>query len=123
MPEISLAAKLGVSRSTARKALQLLEEEGYISRTAGRGSFVEAPESYLGAQANKLCAALALIAPSCAENGQVRSLCQGFLCAALDANCAAVILPSDLIGRDERMLFLQQRAQGLKGLGLVCAGL
>lgn len=40
LPEIELAKQRGVSRSTARKALQSLEQEGLISRTAGRGSFV-----------------------------------------------------------------------------------
>lgn len=41
LPEIELAHQSGVSRSTARKALQALEMEGYLSRTAGRGSFVK----------------------------------------------------------------------------------
>mgnify|MGYP001132239742 CR=1 FL=1 len=39
-PEINLATDFGVSRETIRQALEPLEEEGLISRTRGRGSFV-----------------------------------------------------------------------------------
>lgn len=37
--ENSLARHFGVSRMTARRALQELEQEGYLSRQRGRGSF------------------------------------------------------------------------------------
>lgn len=37
--ENALAAHFGVSRMTARRALQELEQEGYLSRQRGRGSF------------------------------------------------------------------------------------
>lgn len=39
--EIELAETFYVSRITIQKAMQLLKSEGYISRTAGRGTFVE----------------------------------------------------------------------------------
>lgn len=37
--ENALAAHFGVSRMTARRALQELQQEGYLSRQQGRGSF------------------------------------------------------------------------------------
>lgn len=39
--ELELAEMYYVSRITIQKAMQLLKSEGYISRTAGRGTFVE----------------------------------------------------------------------------------
>ena len=38
--EKELAGKYGVSRITSKKALELLEENGYVTRMPGRGSFV-----------------------------------------------------------------------------------
>ena len=40
-PETELADSFYVSRITIRKAMQLLKKDGYISRTAGRGTYVE----------------------------------------------------------------------------------
>ena len=39
--EMDLTKEFYVSRTTVQKAMQLLLKEGYISRTAGRGTFVE----------------------------------------------------------------------------------
>ncbi len=39
--ELELAESFYVSRITIQKAMQLLKNEGYISRTAGKGTFVE----------------------------------------------------------------------------------
>jgi len=44
-PEVDLAREFGVSRETLRQALEPLERDGLISRTRGRGSFVEARAS------------------------------------------------------------------------------
>lgn len=41
-PERALAAELGVGRRSLRRALDVLEEEGRISRRQGRGTFVTA---------------------------------------------------------------------------------
>jgi len=38
-PEPELASELGVSRSTLREALRSLEEDGFVSRTRGLGTF------------------------------------------------------------------------------------
>lgn len=43
--EPKLAAELGVSRGILREALRLLEEDGFIFRKAGRGTFVRMPRS------------------------------------------------------------------------------
>jgi len=41
-PERMLASELGVGRRSLRRALEVLEQEGHISRRQGRGTFVEA---------------------------------------------------------------------------------
>lgn len=38
--EMELVSKFGVSRATVRRAMQELEQDGYINRAAGRGTFV-----------------------------------------------------------------------------------
>ena len=44
-PERSLAIELGVGRRALRRALQVLEDEGRITRHQGRGTFVKASDS------------------------------------------------------------------------------
>lgn len=42
-PERILASELGVGRRSLRRALDILEQEGRISRQQGRGTFIHAP--------------------------------------------------------------------------------
>lgn len=44
-PERILANELGVGRRSLRRALDILEQEGRISRQQGRGTFIQAPAS------------------------------------------------------------------------------
>src|SRR5882724_2896238 len=39
-PERSLASELGIGRRSLRRALNILEQEGHISRHQGRGTFI-----------------------------------------------------------------------------------
>ncbi len=39
-PEMDLMHEYGISRATVRRALQEMEQEGYIQRTPGRGTVV-----------------------------------------------------------------------------------
>jgi GntR family transcriptional regulator of arabinose operon len=90
VPEIELAKQLGVSRSTARKALQCLTDEGYISRTAGRGSFVLERK-----RGDRMPGGRVLELAVCSVNiaGAGSELARGFLCEALGAGCATVAWP------------------------------
>ena len=45
--EIQLAAELGVSRSTLREGLRLLQEAGYLQIKNGVGSFVRLPDGLI----------------------------------------------------------------------------
>lgn len=47
--EAELSARFGVSRNTVRKAMELLEAEGYLSRRRGVGAIVEKPALGLAA--------------------------------------------------------------------------
>lgn len=40
-PEITISAKYGYSRMTVNKAMKDLEKQGYVTRIAGRGTFVK----------------------------------------------------------------------------------
>jgi hypothetical protein len=90
VPEIDLAKQLGVSRSTARKALQCLTDAGLISRTAGRGSFV-LPQRGRGRFSGSRVLELAICPPESALAGS--ELARGFLHESLHAGCAAVAWP------------------------------
>lgn len=90
VPEIELAKQLGVSRSTARKALQCLTDDGFISRTAGRGSFVLPRRMREGMPGGRILE----LAICSAEHSAVGSeLARGFLGETLAAGCAAVAWP------------------------------
>ena len=40
-PEIQISEKYGYSRMTVNKAMKNLEKQGYVTRIAGRGTFVK----------------------------------------------------------------------------------
>jgi len=90
LPEVDLARQLGVSRSTARKALQGLEQAGLISRTAGRGSFVRAARLAPGAAGAHF---LLRLAPSVVLSAP--ALILGFIEEAATAGIGVLLDPSD----------------------------
>lgn len=49
-PERALAAQFAVARNTVRRALDTLEEGGYLSRHVGRGTFITAREAEAGSR-------------------------------------------------------------------------
>lgn len=53
-PESDLAEMLGVSRTTVRAALQVLEHDGIVDRTPGRGTVVRLPEDPLSLSLQRL---------------------------------------------------------------------
>lgn len=100
LPEIELAQQSGVSRSTARKALQALEMEGYLSRTAGRGSFVKARHrGDSGALEDRGTMALTLFK----VHGELHSaqILQGFMVYASSHGFHALLHPQIIEGSDE----------------------
>jgi GntR family transcriptional regulator len=44
--EPALMQEFGVARDTARKAVRLLRDEGYVTTTKGLGSFVTDPDNW-----------------------------------------------------------------------------
>ena len=49
-PERMLAAQFAVARNTVRRALDALEDGGYLTRHVGRGTFIQPRQTTLGAQ-------------------------------------------------------------------------
>jgi DNA-binding FadR family transcriptional regulator len=52
-PERSLASELGVGRRSLRRALEVLEREGRISRHQGRGTFINGANGHAGGDLGK----------------------------------------------------------------------
>jgi DNA-binding LacI/PurR family transcriptional regulator len=118
LPEIELAKQVGVSRSTARKALQGLEMEGYITRTAGRGSFVKAPrrDDANAVQAGR--GTLAITLPQIERFNHAGQIVQGFLNSALSNGFHAVMHPPISPVMDEFEYLVNVRRSGIDGWAL-----
>ncbi|HNT86882.1 MAG TPA: GntR family transcriptional regulator [Candidatus Hydrogenedentes bacterium] len=101
LPEIELAKQMGVSRSTARKALQGLEMEGYLSRTAGRGSFVKARRPRSGESQAFSRGTLAASVCALAGSDHADKLMQGFIHQAIASGYQALVPPYWGDGLDE----------------------
>jgi DNA-binding LacI/PurR family transcriptional regulator len=115
LPEIELAKQIGVSRSTARKALQALEMEGLISRTAGRGSFVKAqPRDRVG-QRSLGRGTLAISAFDCGRYSHGGRMLHGFMDEALDHGYQAIVHPPQAPDMDEFEHLLRVRQSGAQG--------
>lgn len=117
LPELELAAQLQVSRSTARKALKSLEEEGLITRTAGRGSFVAArspASAHLGAGKGTF----AITVNDLERYNHSGQIVQGFMNAAVMQGYNAIIHPPKADGIDEFEYLMGVRQTGLSGWAL-----
>lgn len=44
LPEVSICETLNISRSTVRKTMEMLIEDGYLIRRRGKGSFIASPK-------------------------------------------------------------------------------
>ncbi len=119
LPEIELAKQVGVSRSTARKALQALEMEGLLSRTAGRGSFVRSPRREdPGAGEGPGTGTMAVSVPGIDRFNHAGQLVQGFMNDSVTSGFHAVIHPSMSSGADEFEYLLGVRRSGINGWAL-----
>lgn len=115
LPEIELAKQRGVSRSTARKALQGLEMEGLLSRTAGRGSFVRAPRQN-GSSAVLPGQGILAITVSGLDRHNHAGLCaQGFMNTVVSGGSHAIIQPPAANGTHSFDQLLQVRQSGIVG--------
>lgn len=117
LPEIELAHQSGVSRSTARKALQALEMEGYLSRTAGRGSFVKARHrGESGALEERGTLALTLFKPH--KELHSAQILQGFMSYATSHGFHALLHSHIIEGSDEFEYLVSLRRRPVDGWAL-----
>ncbi|MFP4502691.1 MAG: GntR family transcriptional regulator [Candidatus Hydrogenedentota bacterium] len=117
LPEIELAKQVGVSRSTARKALRALEMEGYLSRTAGRGSFVKACKGKSGA-AGTAQRTLAVTLVQIERFNHAGELLQGFMNTTVAAGYHGMVHPQMGPGADEFEHLVNVRRNGIQGWAL-----
>lgn len=82
-PEARLAEMFDVGRSTIREAMRLLEEEGFITRKAGKGTFVR-HESAL--PINPLDQAFSITELIAKMGKKPGTTCLSFKCSTADAN-------------------------------------
>lgn len=116
LPEIELARQLNVSRSTARKALQLLELEGYLSRRAGRGSFVRCPAKQQDRLSGK--GTMAITVFHLGQFNHPGLLVQGFMNQAVSRGFHASVHPPLVAGEDDFEYLLNVRRSGINGWAL-----
>ncbi len=116
LPEIELAKRQGVSRSTARKALLALEQEGYLVRTAGLGTFVKSPKSAL--QTGLTGQTLAITVQHLDRFNHSGEVVQGFMNEAVGRGFHAMIHPSIMDNADEFDYLLNVRRSGITGWAL-----
>jgi DNA-binding LacI/PurR family transcriptional regulator len=118
LPEIELAKQVGVSRSTARKALQALEMEGYLSRTAGRGSFVKARRKQPDTTAGPGRSTLAVTLFHIERFNHAGDILQGFMNTAVAAGHHAMVHPQLNGAYDEFEYLVNLRRSGIEGWAL-----
>jgi GntR family transcriptional regulator of arabinose operon len=118
LPEIELAKQRGVSRSTARKALQALEMEGLLSRTAGRGSFVRAPKHRAPSSILPGQGSLAITVSDVERYNHAGLCAQGFINTVVMGGCHAIIQPPAASGTHEFDHLLSVRQSGIAGWAL-----
>lgn len=116
LPEIELAKRQGVSRSTARKALLALEQEGYLVRTAGLGTFVKSPKSAL--QTGLSTQTMAITVQHLARFNHSGEMVQGFMNEAVGHGFHAMIHPPIADNADEFEYLLNVRRSGINGWAL-----
>lgn len=118
LPEIELARTVGVSRSTARKALQALEMEGYLSRTAGRGSFVKARRKAAAKTAATARGTLGVTLCGPDRFNHAGEVLQGFLNRATSGGYRALVHPQVSGGTDQFEYLVDMRGSGIDAWAL-----
>jgi len=115
-PEKALCAEFDVARGTLRQALQRLEEEGYLRREQGRGTFVEKAERRRASRRTRTHR-LAFIVPY-VRDSSVSTILIGFQEAAEQERCTVAFHHASNDTRQQDALVSQLVAEKIDGIAL-----
>src|SRR5690606_7813819 len=114
-PEKVLCAEFNIARGTLRQALQILENEGYLWREQGRGTFIRLPEQR--ANDDNGSRHLAFVVPYIRDSS-VSTILVGFQQVAEEAGYSVIFnhVNNDLQQQQDVLQKLVQ--QGVQGIAL-----
>jgi GntR family transcriptional regulator of arabinose operon len=114
-PEKMLCVEFEIARGTLRQALKILEDEGYLRREQGRGTFITLPEH--GANAGAKTNHLAFVVPY-VRDSSVSTILVGFQRVAEQSGYSVIFnhVNNDLAQQEEVVRKLVR--QGVMGIAL-----
>lgn len=112
-PEKTLCVEFDIARGTLRQALKILEDEGYLRREQGRGTFITLPERGTNAKTNHL----AFVVPY-VRDSSVSSILVGFQHVAEQSGYSVIFnhVNNDIAQQEEVIRKLVR--QGVMGIAL-----